>query len=453
MQVEVKALLDGPLSYKRVLTASEDHFSSRVLQENHFLDTSARELYAQGTILRVRLTVNHSATSHAVEAQHASTEPREYTSAKLMLKEHTHVEDGSQVSWTAEEDIPVHTALAILGAPRTIYAQLNSQQTPNRILSRLEKEYPRAHLEALEYVGCFTTLRSAYRFPQCREQANLVMHVDKSVYPFGERFEVEVPNIAVPVQDVAADVATFLASAGAVFEFAEESKFQRFAHGMEASKAKSHMVQEVKVVLAAEEDFNKVVDNLEQNFLSQQQQDNYFYDGFDNELAAQGAFFRLRHVNHHTFYTVLKEHQDVDSGSQVNWTQESELSADVAHRLMQNPSSFLELAESNTTAHALRQRFQMERLRSIGSFSTIRRVYGWPTAQSQPRGLQLRVDQTTYPAGMHYEIEVTNISVPVLDVLSELQAVLSSLGVRYAAATESKLDRFLNGGCIPRQRQ
>lgn len=440
MQVEVKALLDGPASYQKVMTTLESQFIRQDLQENHFLDTVAREFYAQGTILRVRLIALQAGGGD----NHSSVQ---YTSAKLMMKAHTHVEDGSQVSWTAEELIPVATARAILATPRQIYNLLAAANIASQtILPRLEKDVPREHLNTLEYVGCFSTLRTACTFPS-DTQPGLIMHVDKTMYPFGDRFEVEVPNITVPVHDIASEVSAFLGRIGVPFEFAEESKFQRFAHGMQATKSSSHMVQDVKVVLSSLEDVQRVCSNLEASILSQKQQENHFYDGFDDELGRHGTFFRLRHeLEGNKFSAVLKEHQDVDSGSQVNWTQELELSPDVAHGILHDPTGFLSLASTNTLASALKDKFKVTRLRSIGGFSTNRRVFAWPNASCQPQGgLELRVDVTAFPFGEHYEVEVTKIAVPVSDVLAELECVLRSLGVSFRVATESKLDCFLRG--------
>jgi adenylate cyclase class IV len=438
MQVEVKALIDSQESYNTALSVLQEQFIRQDLQENHFLDTAGREFFAQGTILRIRL----------IAFPHANQQDAlQYSSAKLMLKAHTHVEDGSQISWTAEEAIPVDTARAILTTPRQLYSLLHAANILSEtILPRLEREVSKEHLNALEYVGSFSTLRTVCHF-KSEAQPGLLMHIDKTIYPFGDRFEVEVPNITVPVHDVAAEVAAFLASNGVSYEFAEESKFQRFVHGMQATKSSSHMVQDVKVVLDNLEGVQRVSENLEPFLLSEKQQDNTFYDGFDDELAARGAFFRLRHeLNGNRFAAVLKEHQDVDSGSQVNWTQELELSPDVAHTILHDPTGFLSLAASNTLAQSLKEKFGMTRLRSIGSFSTVRRVYAWENATSQPAGgLQLRVDTTTFPFGEHYEVEVTNISVPVCDVLAELEGVLRSLGVSFRVATESKLDCFLRG--------
>ncbi|CUF74426.1 adenylate cyclase, putative [Bodo saltans] len=410
MQVEVKALIGSQETYNTTLSLLQGQFIRQDLQENHFLDTAGREFFAQGTILRIRLiAVPQSPTNSSQQEAIGHGSLLQYSSAKLMMKAHTHVEDGSQISWTAEEAIPVDTARAILTTPRQLYALLQAANIVSEtILPRLEREVPREHLDALEYVGSFSTLRTVCHF-KSEAQPGLVMHIDKTTYPFGERFEVEVPNITVPVHDVAEEVAAFLTANGIPFEFAEESKFQRFVHGVQATKSSSHMVQDVKVVLDSVEGVQRVSANLESFLLSEKQQDNTFYDGFDDELAARGAFFRLRHEVHgNRFAAVLKEHQDVDSGSQVNWTQELELSPDVAHAILHDPTGFLAQAGSNALAQSLKEKFGVTRLRSIGSFSTVRRVYAWENATSQPSGgLQLRVDTTTFPFGEHYEVEVT----------------------------------------------
>jgi hypothetical protein len=151
-------------------------------------------------------------------------------------------------------------------------------------------------------------------------------------------------------------------------------------------------------------------------------------------------------VNRSQYFLALKEHQDVDSGSQVAWTQETEIAHDVAHALIHDPTGFLSLREHDAIAKTLSEKFGICRLRSIGGFSTIRRTFAWTTSQSQPQGgLQIRVDVTSFPFGEHYEIEVTNVQVPVSDVLAELEGVLTSLGVRFSEGKESKLDCFLRG--------
>lgn len=183
-------------------------------------------------------------------------------------------------------------------------------------------------------------------------RSRLVIRIDKTLYPFGERYEIEVPRVDDSgcgglLESVMEELTHFLTSLQIKYQFGSEGKYQRFIRGIRSLDAVPEMVQEVKLRLTNINGYNEVKRNLEQLMAdggggrgplsatqqyrqergesasqkrriattdldtsgtqsqpvceaildytsSTERQENYFFDGPHGELAGQSCFLRLR---------------------------------------------------------------------------------------------------------------------------------------------------------------
>ncbi|EAN95093.1 hypothetical protein C3747_2g253 [Trypanosoma cruzi] len=100
-----------------------------------------------------------------------------------------------------------------------------------------------------------------------------------------------------------------------------------------------------------------------------------------------------------------------------------------------------------------------EPIEMVGSLSSHRRVYHYVSPDSYGnetgthehalreksllQGASVRLDETDFPFGKKYEIEVTEITDPVNDVREELEHFLQLHHIKYSRSLESKSSRFM----------
>lgn len=283
--------------------------------------------------------------------------------------------------------------------------------------------------------GSYSSVRKVYRYIQgsaadigtdLRERLRL--RVDRTLFPFGEKYELEVPNVDEPLDDVMKELKTLLTKMGINYQLGSESKYARFINGMRARDAQSQEVQDVKLRLTSRSGYEEVLKNLEaivnaaaiqrQNqrlgtnasvdrrdptdepsavvedaggegidapLYEEEAHENFFFDGPDMELRAQNCFLRLRRFNSRDNYQlVLKERQTFRGGRQESQTSKMDLSQDVALALLQRPETFLAIYhEQNAVAGTLWHHFGLRTLSSCAFFRTHRLTVPWWSAQSQ----------------------------------------------------------------------
>lgn len=266
-------------------------------------------------------------------------------------------------------------------------------------------------------------------------RGRLCIRVDKTLYPFGEKYELEVPSIddGGLIDDIAAELCKFLTSLQVKFMLGSEGKYARFICGIRSLQAFPTSVQDVKLRLTNANGFKEVKANLERlmgssslsssSFLSlsgggggeskrsianldldtsgtqgqdvndallaytgsTEQLENFFFDGLNGELASQRCYLRLRRVNQSGRYMlVLKEDNTFTDGAQMNQTSKMALSEDVALALMEQPGSWLlEQHEHNAVAHAVWSYFGLRTLLPTAYFTTERITVPWWNARAQ----------------------------------------------------------------------
>jgi adenylate cyclase class IV len=435
MHVDVKILLASKHDADIVRRNLQSALLQTELQDNHFFDTPNRALITQGSLLRVR----HSTVTLANSSDAATSE-----SAIVALKEHAHVESGSQVVWAGQDAISPEAARCLLHRPEQL---LDSSLLPRvaPLLAQLQLPLP------LLYIGSFQNIRAEFQWPGCRSQPGLTIRLDETTFPFKVQYELEVSGIYVPVHDVIDELTAVLEALQVSFSLGSESKFVTFVRGIREANSVSHMIQEVKIRLNSEDDMNKFAAVIANDFVAEDTQENFFFDGANGELSGKMSFFRVRVKNDgQTTVGAVKEHQEVEGGTQVCWTQETPINPVDAAMLLTNPrdvhqtTRFLSQSQSPLAA-VLREKFHVTALHFVGSFRTHRATYTWSSSASQPVGLILKLDKTRFPFGNHFEIEVSQISVPVQDVLDELAGWLTRNGISFAVSMQSKLECFMEG--------
>lgn len=436
MQVEAKLVLPSEGAFQRTLTALELITAAAphvVQQSNLFLDGPNGELAAANVLCRVR-------------TQRAANDPTGRAPSVVTLKEHTEVDEGSSLSFVCEAALDDnataadHAALVAAIAATSVGEAVRGKFGPS--------------LTELRSIGGFENTRHTFQWSSAtlpQGAAPIPLKVDRTAYPFGTVFEIEVPSAGAPVHDLIDELRRLLAAHGITeVQLGTASKFQQFDAGMRAmgSATTSHMRVEAKVLLASAEDYNRLIAALLPDHVGTAEQVNTCFDGAQGELSSRGAYLRLRTVANGTRLVTVKEHSGVTESSGLSWVQEEALPSDVATALEAgNARPLLQYRSAGGVAQALTDRFGISLdtalLCPVGSFLTRRSTFRWPAAASLQHGLSIRVDRTQYPSGvMRFEVEVADISVPVHDVIDLLNASLDAAGVAHAPCESTKFQQL-----------
>ena len=448
MQVEVKFVLEGVRDYDTLCsTWQREKVHSQTEVEDHFFDGPAGELIANDhTILRLRFVSQKC--EGVVDERWTKTSGERASRAFLTFKEGACCQEGSSMRWSMSVDLPLSLARTLIQPKEDVIHILSSIPEADSLVDAIRNKHS---IKALNHIGNFSTSRITYNWPIAKSQPGLTLHLDRTVYPFGESFEIEVPNITVPVQDVINELSAVLNGLQIHFRMGEESKFQHFVRGVRELKGCALLEQQVKVVLFSLGDYEAAENCLRPNFQARNSQANFYFDGLDDELSHKDAFLRVRcMVQEEDRETILsavvslKEHSKVIDATATRWSEQWSLPVEAASIICyeNNPNALL-LVHSPIPM-ALRDKYNVHSLKKVGCFVTLRSSYNWPTAKSQP-GLTLHLDRTVYPFGESYEIEVPNITVPVQDVINELSAMLNGLQIHFRMGEESKFQHFVRG--------
>jgi adenylate cyclase class IV len=438
MQVEAKLTIADPTSFNALvggLTQALGQPIKVVRQRNLFLDGANGELAAINAVCRVRTScIGDQAPSSG--------------QSSVVLKEHNEVEDGTSARFVVEADLPPGAAF------ESDLALIEKRVAETCVGDSIRGRFGDAI--SLRGVGTFDNTRSVFSWEIRPDVEPLKLNADRTTYPFGEGYEIEVPcSDAVMIDEVLEGLRRLISSAGIADDavaLGGSSKFQQYAAGMANMNAasSSHMRVEAKLLLPGINAYERVLARLIASHIRTDTQRNIFFDTAQGELSRAGAYLRLRATDNARYTITIKEHSDVVEGSGLSWVQEEDVPSDVAEALMNN-SDLRPLMQlrSSTVASALAQRFNISSnasVKFIGGFDNRRSVFRWPQAASIQLGLELRVDETTYAGSgdaTRYEVEVADIAVPVHDVIELLQASLAELGIETAQCDTTKFQEML----------
>eukprot|EP00842_Homolaphlyctis_polyrhiza_P006168 jgi/Hompol1/6552/HPOL_000219-RA len=144
-------------------------------------------------------------------------------------------------------------------------------------------------------------------------------------------------------------------------------------------------------------------------FLGTDYQENFFLDGPSRSFESVRRTFRLRRVRRFDALTntetpksvvTLKGNGKINNGVGVTEELEEPLSDEILGRLVQQPTLLPELAFHNTLLQKVQQEHpEAGALELVGSFKNQRSIFSW-------NDLKLEIDETQYPFGNAWEIEV-----------------------------------------------
>ncbi|KAK7195671.1 CYTH domain containing protein [Novymonas esmeraldas] len=319
----------------------------------------------------------------------------------------------------------------------------------------------------LEVVAGYTTLRKVYTYApllalqggETAAQAlserdrefreKLRVRLDAS-YFLGRHviYELEVPECGAYVGDIKAEACQFLSQLGVPFSSTSESKFQRYAQYVAATRTAEQDASDVKLRLSSLNGYEEVLRHLpeligstvapaatstaaaadaasrsphnsqERRYVSntevrpvsgvagdddgdvlwhtdssgylQETNEDVFFDDAGETLRRRHSFLRLRtqaHARKH--FLTLKAHQVFKDGQQSSLTTNVGVSETVALALLSNPTQFLhDYAQKFAVVQTLWHQFGMRELRRTAAFTTERLTVPWWTSRVQPSTMQ-----------------------------------------------------------------
>ncbi|CAD2217533.1 CYTH domain containing protein, putative [Angomonas deanei] len=276
----------------------------------------------------------------------------------------------------------------------------------------------------LKNVGNYVTTRKIFQYFKSSKMRKtladqsvldaLRIRVDRTLFPSGDIYEVEIPRCDIPADEVLEELTETLNNLQVSFHFGSEGKYSRYVKELRSQKAQTEEITDVKLCLtnvygyeAVKKNFESIVEgqraslendrkisNIDYNLaecvtsgelFQEELQENYFFDGPNDELRSNGCFLRLRRLNHQPRYNlVLKENQTVVEGQQGNQTIKMELSETDAALLLKDPTSFLtSQQEHNSIARTLYYNFSLRSLRQTAFFTNYRISVPWWASSSQ----------------------------------------------------------------------
>ncbi|KAH6561286.1 hypothetical protein BASA50_000567 [Batrachochytrium salamandrivorans] len=211
---------------------------------------------------------------------------------------------------------------------------------------------------------------------------------------------------------------------------------------------------ELKLRLESKDHHSAVIDifrNLAPDavFLGTDYQENYFLDGPARDFENLRRTFRLRRnrrcdpvTNAATPKSVvtLKGKGCIKDGVAVNEELEEPIDDDLLNRLVENPLILPQVASGHPLLQVIMENHpEATALQVVGSFKTQRTMFRW-------EHLLLEIDETTYPFGTAYEIEVeTEDPQHAKDLLLPL---LTSKGISYVYSKRSKFANMKFGSIL-----
>lgn len=205
---------------------------------------------------------------------------------------------------------------------------------------------------------------------------------------------------------------------------------------------------EVKIRLTEEQDYAKTVELLSKsaNFVSQDDQTNYFFDNDAGDLCAVRANFRLRKIaNPESFLITFKSKGTlVDGIARIQEVQDVVSKADFM-KILDDPSSLHLFSHIPVVEHFLKL-FDTQTFHQTASFANMRLIYQWEDCC-------LEVDQTNYPFGTFWyalinsrEIECEHVDPE--NVKKRLHLLLAENMINFTDAKRSKFGNLLAGSVL-----
>jgi uncharacterized protein YjbK len=171
-------------------------------------------------------------------------------------------------------------------------------------------------------------------------------------------------------------------------------------------------------------------------FQAKKMQRNHFLDDENKSLGKVRAALRLRDVGGSKHFVTYKSNGILKDGISRISEQEIEISKDDFNQILNRTQKVSTLAQKVTFLEQLKDICDMDSLQEFGCFTNTRMVFLW-------NNLCLEVDETQYPFGTAYEVEVEHVDPEMAKGL--LETLFKSEQIEYKESTRSKLGTLIAG--------
>ncbi|ORC92472.1 uncharacterized protein TM35_000032250 [Trypanosoma theileri] len=264
------------------------------------------------------------------------------------------------------------------------------------------------------------------------------------------------------------------------------------------------MQVDAKILLQDYSDYERLTKALHPQFLHKEHHTDYFFDFPTLLLARRDTLLRLRvpcdeekrilatttttaavaaaAANNtdgdatHSASLTLKDHSKVECGEQMfGFLQDKHLPEEIVKeivcggdivKVLRQYCKDIQKDADTPIAKIIRElesiAEDMEtplQLQQVGSYTTIRKVYKYISSSNGVdvvskcesdmkekelrQSMRIRIDETVFPFGKMYELEIPAVSVPLHDIMEEIGKYLQSLNLEYNMSLESKYMRFM----------
>jgi uncharacterized protein YjbK len=195
------------------------------------------------------------------------------------------------------------------------------------------------------------------------------------------------------------------------------------------------MEVEVKIRLSDRDCYDKVAALLSSP-KAIHEQENYFFDGPNNELGSTKTVLRVRWFNKDEKAVItIKGEQILKDGIATAPEIEETISDPAAARsYIDEGGNATDLLSASPLVSRLNQKLQLQSLKCIGGFRNRRQEYDW-------EGETLELDETYFAHGTLWEIECETAQPELMK--AKLEAVLSQAGISYSYSSTSKFANFI----------
>ena len=241
---------------------------------------------------------------------------------------------------------------------------------------------------------------------------------------------------------------------------------------------------EIKLRLTSRDSYERAAALFESEHRATHEQENFFFDGAEQELAAQRAVLRLRFFDTASFdadtrtasarcVMTLKGKSVIRDGVGVAPEVEHDISVEDGRRCIREPNHILNLTDISAAASTpgapaddatsvYRQnpssaivrdvvdRFKVQTFVCLGGFTNRRQVYEWRVADEVAAGtnvpdevLHIELDETRFAHATVHEVEVETGSPELVKPI--LEQKLRAAGVDFRNSVRSKFQIFREG--------
>ncbi|KAK9862383.1 hypothetical protein WJX84_002438 [Apatococcus fuscideae] len=195
---------------------------------------------------------------------------------------------------------------------------------------------------------------------------------------------------------------------------------------------KNGLLVEIKLRLPNQEAHDQVKKALEKHHRVQHAQENVFFDGTQGELNKNQRTCRVRFYNVDKKAVITsKRRQDIVGGVGRAEELEEDVDPKAARSFLGEPDKLLNL--NSPLMKKIKQEHGVGSFKCLGGFRNIRDEYDY-------EGFVLELDETIYPWGTVYEIEVETEDPETLKV--KLEKFLNDQKISYKYSTVTKFHNF-----------